>query len=260
MLESEQQARVSWGRCPTRKQISPLRCAQCERYQEDFFFFNQTPKVIYFQCFCPTSWRISKISKWAPCCLWVSGICAVTFLGVIALALDLLLPQSRQAMLHESRHVVENPSKPSLVRTPCRAPGTQQYLVRGRVGTGFKGGCACVCTHAQGHVGPWSTAGQGWWGWARKPRLIGGAGEQRQRGAADGNQAGGDLDQLMNVEAGRRIQAEIMGRCLWGQSTEAWAFSLKLVLGVFPVFLTWLEIFCMIPVSHVRSVHIPRHS
>lgn len=50
-------------------------------YQEGFFglflgllalFLNQTPEVIiYIQCLGPTSWRISKISKWASCCLQV---------------------------------------------------------------------------------------------------------------------------------------------------------------------------------------------
>lgn len=35
----------------------------------------------------------------------------MAFLGVLALVLNLPYPQSREAMLHESRHVVENPSR-----------------------------------------------------------------------------------------------------------------------------------------------------
>ena len=40
---------------------------------------------------------------------------------------------------------------------------------------------------------------------------------QRQRGAGEGNQAGGDLGRrglLVNTEAGRRTQAKVMGVCL----------------------------------------------
>lgn len=51
--------------------------------------------------------------------------------------------------------------EPSLVKTPCHALETQQYLVKCQAGTGLKGGCVCVCTRTQGHVGTWSTVRQG---------------------------------------------------------------------------------------------------
>lgn len=83
---------------------------------------------------------------------------------------------------------------------------------------------------------------------------------QRQRDAGEGNRAGGDLGRrglLVNIEAGGRTQAKIMGVCLWGQNTKSWAFS---ETGVWS--------FCSVlgsdwrfqPSYLVRSLHSPEHS
>ena len=55
-----------------------------------------------------------------------------------------------------------------------------------------------------------------------------GGGSPRQRGAGEGDQAGGGLlgkGLLVNLGVDRRMQAKTVGVCRWGQSTKTWAFS-----------------------------------
>lgn len=101
--------------------------------------------------------------------------------------------------------------EPSLVRTPGCTLGTQKYHVRCGAGTGLKGGCACVCTHAQCHVGQAGLMRTG------QETEVHGRGQRAEAQTYCGwkpRSSRGDLVQLVSMDAGRRTQAKIMGRCL----------------------------------------------
>ena len=174
----------------------------------------------------------------------------------IGLVLRFLLAQSIRAVLHEYIHVWWKILPASfLVGTPVlidRRRGIVSRVVRPGLGVSP---CRVQC-----HVGARTTARRDWQGraWKLRPTPAGG-GSPRQRGAGEGEHAGGGLfgkGLLVNTGIDRRVQAETVGVCRWGHSIEAWAFSepglwgFSIVLGS-----DWTP--C--PSYLVRSPHSPEH-